>query len=83
MQTKQVGDNANDVKQVQVTVINNQTQPIDRPTNSREREAPSQKMEQGSLKFDKIPAHMSKKQLNGNLFIHFYNKNFLTLFSSK
>lgn len=67
MQTKQVGDNANDVKPVQVTVINNQNKPNDRPTNSQRREAPSQKMEQGSLKFDKIPAHMSKKQLNGNV----------------
>ncbi|XKL64680.1 hypothetical protein PGB90_004766 [Kerria lacca] len=59
--TKQAGENSNDVKPVQVNVINNQQH--NRPTEPRN-QPQNRNTNQESLKLAKIPAHMSKKQLN-------------------
>lgn len=72
-QTKQVGENTNDNKPIQVTVINNQ-QPRERvvttygqPKRENSNDQENLNGQENLNKSDKIPAHMSRKQLNGNL----------------
>lgn len=62
--TKQVGENSNDNKPIQVTVINNQ-QPHERVVTTYGQPKRENSNDQENVnKSDKIPAHMSKKQLN-------------------
>lgn len=76
-QTKQVGENSNDNKPIQVTVINNQ-QPHERVVTTYGQPKRENSNDQENVnKSDKIPAHMSKKQLNGNLFTNFINLNIM------